>query len=219
MKHNIIKTENYLLVVDDSYIKEGNWYFDSTDKAALNPIYKRGQDLIEEYYGCKKIIAHLPLNNSPIIEGVDLLPPLEDDVEKLAEQEYPISKGGSMWMPTRFDLDQSNRQEGFVRGYNKAKECFKYTEEDLRKAIEMAKVMGHGDSATYPMPDVYDEEEIIQSIQQPKYPVAFKCETEPMNLDEIKEQGKGFLNANTSKPKTTTNSQGQTVWVGTYKYE
>ena len=29
-----------------------------------------------------EIIAHLPLNNSPILEGVDLLPPLEDEVDK-----------------------------------------------------------------------------------------------------------------------------------------
>ena len=29
--------------------------------------------------------------------------------------------------------------------------------------------------------------------------------TEPMNLDEIKEQGKGFLNSNTRKPKLDSN--------------
>ena len=28
--------------------------------------------------------AHLPLNNSPILEGVDLLPPLEDEADVLA---------------------------------------------------------------------------------------------------------------------------------------
>jgi len=59
----------------------------------------------------------------------------------------------------------------------------------------------------------------LQSLQQPKYPIGFECEMEPMNLDEIKEQGKGFLNTNTSKPKTTTNSQSQTILEGKYIYE
>ncbi len=57
MKHNIIATKDYLLVVSESEIGGENDYF---------------------YLG-KKIIAHLPLNNSPILDGVDLLPPLEDD--------------------------------------------------------------------------------------------------------------------------------------------
>jgi hypothetical protein len=50
---------------------------------------------------------------------------VEDDVEKLAVEEYPITKGGSMWMPTSFNLDQSCRQEGFKVGYNKAKKTYK----------------------------------------------------------------------------------------------
>ena len=218
MKHKIIQTENYLLVVDDSEIKEGNWYFDSTDKAALNPIYKRSQDLIEEYYGCKKIIAHLPLNNSPILEGVPLLPPLEDDVEKLAEQEYPISKGGSMWMPTRFDLDQSNRQEGFVRGYNKAKECFKYTEEDLRIAIQQAFLLGVERLEDFEKV----ENMIMENIQQPKYPIGFECEMEYVDNHDYMDFEDGSTLPSSiqyiTTPKTTTNSQGQTVWVGKYLF-
>jgi len=64
---------------------------------------------------------------------VDTNEMVEDNVEKLAVEEYPISKGGSMWMPTSFDLDQSCRQEGFIKGYNKAKETL-YTEEQVREA-------------------------------------------------------------------------------------
>lgn len=41
--------------------------------------------------------------------------------------------------------------------------------------------------------------EIIKSLQQTEWDV--EIITEPMNLDEIREQGKGFLNADTNKPK------------------
>ncbi len=42
-------------------------------------------------------------------------------------------------------------------------------------------------------------DEYIQSLQQTEWDV--EIVTEPMNLDEIRDQGKGFLNSNTNKPK------------------
>ena len=44
---------------------------------------------------------------------------------------------------------------------------------------------------------------LIQSLQQTEWDV--EVVTEPMNLDEIREQGKGFLNSNTNKPKIDSN--------------
>jgi hypothetical protein len=76
-----------------------------------------------------------------ITQVPDVRKMVEDDVEKLAEEEYPISKGGSMWMPTSFDLDQSCRQEGFINGYNKAKETL-YTEEQVREIVEKSRATG-----------------------------------------------------------------------------
>lgn len=32
MKHTIIKTDNYLLVVDDSEIKRGDWFFEKAGR-------------------------------------------------------------------------------------------------------------------------------------------------------------------------------------------
>ena len=89
---------------------------------------------------------------------------VEDDVEKLGVEEYPITKGGSMWMPTSFDLDQSCRQEGFINGYNKAKETL-YTEEDMIKCWKYASIDNHqvfGDQ----IGDNYIS--FIQSLKQPK---------------------------------------------------
>lgn len=83
MKHKLIKTYSYLLVVSDEEIKEEFClrYVDGTPF-----IMKFDKGIEHKQY---KIIAHLPLNESPILQGVDLLPPLEqeDDVERLAEEE------------------------------------------------------------------------------------------------------------------------------------
>jgi hypothetical protein len=90
MTHPIIKSDNYLLVVDDS-----NYY----DEYYLNKIdmqiYKRdgGGDIpTEGGVWHKKITFHLPLNNAPILEGVPLLPPLEDEIiQSLQQSKYPVA--------------------------------------------------------------------------------------------------------------------------------
>ena len=56
----------------------------------------------------------------------------------------------------------------------------------------------------------------LEHLSKPKTPTHFECETTPMDLDEIREKGSGFLNANIYKIKTTTNSQGQIELVGKY---
>jgi hypothetical protein len=135
MKHNIIKTENYLLVVDDSKIKEMDWVYDVYDES---PKYITPVIILPLPNNFKKIIAHLPLNNSPILEGVDLLPPLEDDVEKLAEEEYrefPHSpKDKTDWHYNR-DVHCFKKRKAFIKGYNKAKETL-YTREQVIAIIE-----------------------------------------------------------------------------------
>lgn len=78
MKHEIIKTDDYLLVVDDSEIIGGDY------RVNIQRGYIQLVDDNPEYYNkrndvFKKVIAHLPLNNSPILQDVDLLPPLEEE--------------------------------------------------------------------------------------------------------------------------------------------
>jgi hypothetical protein len=194
MKHKLIKTENYLLVVDESEIKEGDYVLTNLmeivvfNKPSTPSLYKK----IIAHLPINKIIAHLPIN-APILEGVPLLPPLEDYVEQLAKK-YGISIGDKAGT-SAFD---------FMRGYDKAKKKYKYTEDDLRKAIRMCK-------------GEFTIDEIIQSLQQPKYPVAFECEIEVCvfgNHTHYDPKIEDYV-----KPKTTTNSQGQTQLVGTYIYE
>ena len=54
-------------------------------------------------------------------------------------------------------------EEGFVDGYNKACEKYKYTDEDMIKAIDMARLQGPESFLVK-----YREEDIIQSLKQPK---------------------------------------------------
>ena len=68
MKYDIIKTDDYLLIVDQSEIKEGDFLWSFSNTRIVVAVKST-----ELYIHSKKIIAHLPLNGSSILEGVDLL--------------------------------------------------------------------------------------------------------------------------------------------------
>jgi hypothetical protein len=209
MTQPIIKTDNYLLVVDDSEIK--NWYLDDVG------VVRKATTWDSEYWSVrkdyKKIIAHLPLNppfiygytNSPVLEGVPLLPPLEDEVEKLADELY-LEKSNRINDSEIRGYIVSATKGGFIDGYNKAKEKYKYTEEDMRNAIVKGFLMGM--DREHDITEVV--ENFIQSLQQPKMPVAFECDIEYIGF-----QDEGDL----EEPKSFINSQGFTQWVGRYIYE
>jgi len=201
MTHKLIHAPNYLLVVDDSEIKEGN-------KSLLNiegfvPMILTHHEPIEEGYEGKKIIAHLPLNNSPILEGVDLLPPFEqeDDVDELAK-EYGESIGNKDGTAV-FD---------YKRGYNKAKEKYKYTEDDMREAMFLYAGWITGGVPSLRIAKTAEERQgqILQSLSQTKVPVAFECE-EKESSDSM------YVNHVIYETKTITTSKGHTQWVGKYK--
>ena len=168
-----------------------------------------------------KQLAHLPLNDSPILEGVPLLPPIEDDdvwsmglEARLKELPYTKHLDDGMFN----DGQVSGFESGAEWGYNKAKEKYKFTEEDMRKAIELSYCKGLAKPNSGRLSDIPNvQKEIIQSLSQPKTPTYFEFEMESMTIDEIREQGKGFLHAPTFKIKTT-NSQGQQVSCGKYIY-
>ena len=191
MVHKLIKNDNYLLIVDESEIKKGKTFLTKEGIIHTN---------IGWNYGDKVIIAHLPLNGSPFLHGVDLLPPYhqEDDVEQLAEK-YPY--GGR----------EGSRRYAFIDGYNKAREKYKLT---LDKLIDL-----YVNETGYGM-DMWSKEEnetmstiakIIQSLNQ--YPTEFVLETEPYTVGEMSRMPLGTVN---QKPKTITTAQG-IQWVGKYK--
>jgi len=197
MTHKLIKTQNYLLVVDDSEIKEGDTIYE--DMSGIFSPYEKG-DVVENP---KKIIAHLPLNGAPILEGVDLLPPYsrhqEDGLDELA-QEWVFDINGHKW--SNNDDTGGDNYGSFKAGYNKAREKYKYTEEDIRKAITMARDLEDWQDLVWE----YEYDDIIQSLHQ--YPTEFECEMEWVRdkpYDEVYKVA-----------KTITTAQG-VQWVGKYK--
>jgi hypothetical protein len=208
MNHEIIYTDEYALIVSDE-IPDGFYYDTYLKDLRHTDCSEYGESSI-----AKKVIAHRPLTDVPIIEVVPLLPPFswsqQYGVEKLAEDKYPISVGGSMWMPSSHDMMQANKQEGFIQGYNKAKETYKYTEEDIQKAF----IAGEERIINKPNSSELDDfTNFIKSLQQPKRPKYFECEMEDYGQFDC-----GVFMKDGEEPKTITNSQGQTELVGEYIY-
>jgi len=81
-------TKNYLFFFDDSKIKEGDYVVDITTKTFF--------DFFEDYSktkNIKKIVGHLPLNNSPVLKKIYLLPDLNLNLMPVSfkcEEETPF---------------------------------------------------------------------------------------------------------------------------------
>jgi hypothetical protein len=184
MTHKLIKTDNYLLVVDDSEIKDC-YYWNELDQEI-----RKNNNINHPYH--KKIIAHLPLNGSPILEGVDLLPPIEDDVEEAERAFTEVLDSETKQVYDKMILDAT--EHGFIIGYNKAREKYKYTEEDVIRLIEKSRETG------------LTAEYLMLSSQ---YPTEFECEMESVRQPP---PSRGF----NVVPITVISAHG-VEWVGEYK--
>ena len=201
MKQEIIYTNNYALIVSDEKPLYKDYYINEFMIAVRTGI--DDSEYVEDYI--KKIIAHRPLKDASILEGVPLLPEFsQEDVEKLAfNQLFPVWNSKDILE----NLEQS-QIEAFKKGYNKAKETYKYTEEDLIKAIELAQTPSDYDS--FPLID-----EVMQSLQQSKRPKYFET------VCDCQECGANKTNLSLdmgceNKIATITNSQGKVELVGEY---
>ena len=216
MTHNIIKTENYLLIVSDEI--PTTWYYDTY----LNQVRHTGGAEYGESSITKKVIGHLPLNNSPVLEFVPLLPLLEDDNKEVWDQGLAAELEK---LPYTKHLDDGQYNDGQLAGfefgatwgYNKAKEKYKYTEDDLMEA--MLQISEYYADNLYKDLDGYKKSlDIIKSLQQPKMPVGFECEVERIYPNPQTISKEYDFDDILIERKTTTNPQGQTVLVGKYIY-
>ena len=211
MKHEIIYTEDCALIVSDEEIKPGDFNVPSDCNKSSDISRTSEEDLSivnDKFNGYKKIIGHRPFTSAAILEGVPMLPQFskEKSVVSIAEEillSHPDFKAEG------FSEYQNGRFNGIIDGFNKAKETYKFTEEDLETAmlkiseyllesIENNKVPNSGEKV----------DEIIQSLQQPKLPKYFQIEMLCYVNPEFNEY-----------PKTITNSEGQTELVGECIYE
>jgi hypothetical protein len=214
MTHKLIKTDNYLLVLENPYtILCGDWIF--SESKLFGPILFNGQtdyekSIVSIYWS--KVIAHLPLNDSPILEGVDLLPPYsrhqEDGLDELA-QEWVFDINGHKW--SNNDDTGGDNYGSFKAGYNKAKEKYKYTEKDMVRAIDMARDLDVKDGLT---DYKYSIKDILEFHSD--YPTEFECEMEPYTVGEMSSFPRRMFGTVDYKPKTITTAQG-IQWVGVYK--
>jgi hypothetical protein len=205
MTHKLIKTDNYLLVVDDSGIKVGDYwhYIGELGNPILNNLPTTWFDKLHDKNKYKKVTAHLPLNGSPILEGVPLLPPYS------RHQEDGLDDAVMSFKESWVNLGVTDYElSAFSEGYNKAREKYKYTDEDMRKAIDMARLQGPESFLVK-----YREEEIIQSLHQ--YPTEFECEMVDFTVTKEVDYSITY-SEHEPKPKTITTAQGK-QWVGKYK--
>jgi hypothetical protein len=129
MTHQIINTGKYLLVVDpEAMVEEGEvcLFRAETDYivTATTPIE---EDLvIQDIYW--KIVAHLPLKDSKVLDRVPLLPALEEGVWTLPIGINVFSTGYGMIIPaTGQNIDISNNWVGsYVYEGLLADKCSKY---------------------------------------------------------------------------------------------
>ena len=73
------------------------------------------------------------IDMSKYISGIDPYD-TQETLEEAAERIYPISKGGSMWMPSADDCNKANKQEGFIAGAKWQAERM-YSEEETYRIL------------------------------------------------------------------------------------
>lgn len=201
MRHEITKTESFLLILDDTDIKIGDWYYlPRTDSPHFCTSEEGAIELnLERYVGTRKILAHLPLEGMTLY-GLDLLPSLE-------QEEDVVSTEGVK------DLSS------FVRGYDKATNKYdviitKLFNHLYDKMESISQEQIDKDSFQLGRYRTYKQVfEFIQSLSKPKIPIGFECEYQSPE-DRYYEDGVGY----THNVKRINNSQGQTQWVGKYIY-
>jgi len=211
MKLQLIETSDYILAVSDEEIKEGDWHYannNSLEEGLYNFLLEP-----EDMANCKKIISYKPKGNAPELD-LPLLSEMvvENDVEKLALQDFKDNDDGF--------VSYKDRTEGFISGYETATKV--YSEEDLRKAIEMAREIVIKYSADdFTINPIFTYDKIIQSLKQPKTLKWFVAEKEYLSNNG---EWKSVLlpsewEVDTQVRLKTTTIKDKTYLVGTYLYE
>ena len=194
MKHEIIYTKHYALIISYENIKDVCKNFLEGDlKTNTLPIYSN--TLGES----KKIIAYRPLKDAPIIEGVPLLPDWNVSDEELLVPFPNSTQSGKL----RDGSEIKTWMLGWEEGYKEAKE----THIEILKSIESL-----CDNQNPTHDGIW---RLCRSLQQPERPKYFECEMEKVWVRNT-DRNAPTLDDFDTIVKTTTNSQGQTELLGRY---
>jgi hypothetical protein len=244
-KAPIIETPEYILAVSDEDIKESNYGLITSAVMTYEQMIKEWGEPLG-----RKIIAYQPKGNVPELD-LPLLPQMvEDEVEELPYDKlcYYDTRNSDFQIKKEYGYDKEEVDETgeFSKKDCACDNCFYgratladriiksatkvYSEEDLKKAIEMARgikegketftaedISGCTEVCTYDWKFEFDENEIIQSLKQPKTPKWFVVEMKTVwrrntdrnvpTKDDLDEELK------------TTTLEGKTYLVGTYLNE
>ena len=118
---------------------------------------------------------------------------------------FMLSSNNCETIASGYDLDElayekswnEDSEKGFINGAKAILEILgdkKFSKDDMKKAFEKG-ALKLGNNRYF--------DELIESLNKNEWEVEILMEK--MNLDEIREQGKGFLNASTEKPKLDEN--------------
>jgi len=211
MKQPIIQTVmgKYLLLINDEKIIPCNGRCMAHQSKPCEDCGK---------YQGRTVIAHLPLSDSKTLEGVPLLPELEDNKIDVLLDKFLIERGEH---PTRV------RNPIYGEERDLAKKCYQsatkvYGEEDLRKIAQAAFVVKSNNENIIEDFDKWFSNR-IKSLKTSNYPKWFIPETEDVFTNNSEKYihstgAEGNYSTHDKEIKKTRNQQEQTVLVGTYEY-
>ena len=110
MKRNLIKTDNYLLVVDESVKEINNGEYFLLGGKHVNMWAGSGTRIMTDVTG--KIISHAPLNGAPYLDGVDVLP-FMDNGEKHEYTEEDILDAWELGAKEGLPLTRKKKEDLF----------------------------------------------------------------------------------------------------------
>lgn len=215
MKTKFLKIKDYLLLLDlTTKPKLGDWVSDQYEIPDVP--FKLDEEYFRIGYEADLIVAHLPLNNAPILEGVDFLPEIE--YFKI------LASDGSKQLCHSLDVTKAESLVvGFEEGY-KAAQSKQYSKEDMINAFNMGQ-------STYKESFLHKngeerrretKEKFIQSLSTQQLPIDF---VPSFGLKRIITgycpggEVEGTYVEDKNKLKTIVNSQGQRVVQGEYKFD
>jgi hypothetical protein len=227
MKYDLMKIDDYLFIIGDLY-KSDKFPYLVVEKFGTDNNFSIWQvdnpnDLDDKNQ--YRILAHRPLNGARYLGGVDVLPslPQEDDVDSICMKDLQDFFGTDIHLTPKGEEYISI----FKTVYNKCREKYKFTEEDMLQAAKYG--YEFRDTTSFPEHNFEDScinntKQWLKSRQQPKYPIAFECEVEPKfkhigSTKEVKGSGSKIKNKYAGNPKTFINFDGRSEWVGKYIYE